>query len=198
MRGELFSGKKCRLTLVRQTPIRSVSRKEYSKMLGWLKAAAARKAVSAMRDDLERFIAILKGCTSDEVATHIVLAQAQRLELSNDGLLPRNSLDIGLYQAGTNIDIDMVSFNLGLYIRRKQAEQSPNEASATFLWLHSVRSIQNPELRLLGRQMWAEISRGYPALPQVLDDMASHGFSFPLDFDRELVFVPRGLEPNIT
>ena len=71
-----------------------------------------------------------------------------------------------------------------------------SDATGCMVWLHSVRALQNPELRGLGRQMWAELLRGFGEVDDIADEMHTLLPDLPRNLEVEACFVPKGLEPK--
>lgn len=71
------------------------------------------------------------------------------------------------------------------------------------VWLGSVRSLYMPELRPVGKAMWAELSRGIPYLDEAWEHFSAMFGDFPESLEDEAMdllenwgsFVPVGLEP---
>lgn len=53
-----------------------------------------------------------------------------------------------------------------LFLRKRavqlQKDQRPQDAAAFMIWLHTARAGLRLELRMQGRDMWKELSRGFP------------------------------------
>jgi hypothetical protein len=59
-----------------------------------------------------------------------------------------------------------------------------------------MRAGATPELRLLGRQMWCELSRGFGHAPAAIEEIiAVSPNPLPPELGREYRFIPPGLEP---
>lgn len=164
-------------------------------MFGWLKAKAQKKIADTMRDDLLRFLESLKGAASQELGMMLVVATTIRLNLLERGVISESALDVGLYSNG--IDDDTAGLRLNKLIRTFQKEGQLSDAAGAMIWLHSVRCIQTPELRNLGRQLWAELERGMPLVEFCADDLELMGARLPGRVRLEAKFIPKGLEPVV-
>jgi hypothetical protein len=162
-------------------------------MLGWLKRRAQNSINDAMKNDLERFIHMLKGASSEELGALLVIANTIRLNLEALGRLPNSALDISSYR-GT-VEDDMIPVVIGKFIKEFQSQGQPTDAAGAMVWFHSVRAIQNPEVRFLGREMWAELSRGFKYVEQKAEELRAAGVRVAIDIEQQAFFVPSGLEP---
>ena len=55
-----------------------------------------------------------------------------------------------------------VAWQLNRTIAKFQKEGAPHMAVGLMVWLHTIRAATTPEIRLMARQMWGELSRGFP------------------------------------
>ena len=46
-------------------------------------------------------------------------------------------------------------------IKQSQKRKYFAAAAAGMIWLHSIRAMEHPELRIYGRQMWVQLERGF-------------------------------------
>jgi len=73
----------------------------------------------------------------------------------------------------------------------------PSDALGVMILLHSVRALNVPEIRGLGREMWKELERGFPYVEDTLEEIRGlTGNPLPPNIDDELKFIPHGLEPR--
>jgi hypothetical protein len=152
--------------------------------------------LASVRDgtaDLERFVVALKGMSDGELGAVVAMAAILRMELRAQGLLPDDALDIAsklpesdqtaVRSAMSGLALDM------------QKRHHPSVGGA-LVWLHTLRALQFPELRLLGRQMWGELERGFPHVFEAfhfIEDTV--GQPPPLGSLQASQFIPVGLEP---
>ena len=61
-------------------------------MFGWLKKKVMESSADAMKNDIVRFIAGLKGADPEEISTMLVVATIQRLNLTEMGIIPPAAL----------------------------------------------------------------------------------------------------------
>ena len=73
----------------------------------------------------------------------------------------------------------------------------PSDALGVMILLHSVRALNVPEIRALGRDMWKQLERGFPHFQDAIFEIRKvSGNNIPQEIDSELRFIPRGLEPR--
>jgi hypothetical protein len=166
-------------------------------LFGWAKRKLEVASASAMKDDIGRFIAGLRGADDYEIGSMIVLANSLRIKLLNMGKIPEAALDFSIPRDDdTQLQCDLCSVTLANAIKQFQKMGQPTDAFSAMVWLHSVRALNIPEIRGLGREMWGQLSRGFPYVDEPLWEMKGLvGDRLPVGLEHELMFVPRGLEP---
>ena len=143
--------------------------------------------------DLERFNVALKGMSDQELGTVVAMAAALRMELREAGLFPDEALGVGFPLPEDKQDF--IRRNIGGLVLDWQKKNHPNTAAA-MVWAHTLRAYHFPEVRLLGRQMWGELERGFPHALAAFSFMESiAGQSPPLGSLLASQFIPIGLEP---
>jgi hypothetical protein len=160
-------------------------------MLGWLK----RKFDGT--PDLERFITSLRGMSAPELGALVAVATVVRINMRNAGHLPDGALAVaGGLPPEKQLAAQLKMTNL---VRQFQQLGQPSDAAGAMVWTHSMRAGATPELRLLGRQMWGELSRGFAHAAQAIEDIvALSPNSLPPELTREYRFIPPGLEPAVS
>jgi hypothetical protein len=169
------------------------------RMFGWIKKRIEDASTDAMKNDIERFIASLKGAGDEEIATMLIVANVLRINLTKMGKIPAAALDLSIPRLGDiEIKCDMCPITLSSAIKQFQKIGQPTDALGCMIWLHSVRALNVPEIRVLGRDMWRQLSRGFVHLDDAIEDMSALiGTSLPKNIKDEVRFVPRGLEPQL-
>lgn len=122
-------------------------------MLGWLKRKVQIASINAMGADIDRFLLGLRGASAEEIGG--ILACTYHWM----GFLER--------KFGWNLDHpDLVmmqdigaSMMVGKCARHIQAKE-PALATGLLVWLHTLRASSTPELRLRGRELWSQLTRG--------------------------------------
>lgn len=166
-------------------------------MFNWLKKRVVEASNDSMKNDIVRFISGLKGAGSEEVSTMIVVANVLRLNLIEMGKIPPAALDFSILRdRDLDFKCDMCPMTLTSAIKKFQSMNQPTDAFGVMIWLHSVWALNVPELRIYGREMWQELSRGFPLADEALEQVrALTNNALPTNIANELRFVPRGLEP---
>jgi hypothetical protein len=159
----------------------------------WLKRRVEIASVRSATQDLERFVASLRGMSDLELATLVVIATAVRMSLRMNGQAPDEAYGLTNFPPREQATVQLTVSTL---VRKFQTTERPAYASGAMVWLHTLRAGSMPELSLLCRQMWGELSRGFPHVAEAIEDMvASTGNALPPEVAQESLFVPPGLEP---
>jgi hypothetical protein len=133
---------------------------------GWLRRKTEPATIKGAREELERFVESLRAMSDEEIGAVVGMAALVRTALRQSGLLPGESITVtpDSKQATTQLAV------LEL-IQSHQTEQRHAEAVGAMVWLHSLRALSIPEVRLLGRQMWGQLERGQPHALAALQNM---------------------------
>lgn len=90
---------------------------------------------------------------------------------------------------------------LGSGIKEKQKAEEYLFAAGLMVWLHTIRSVGHPSLRVLGRSLWEQLARGMPYVPELMSEgmivrlLEDLYPSMALDIDGYEQF-PEGLTPS--
>jgi len=144
--------------------------------------------------DLERFVTLLRGMSAPDLGTLVAVATVVRLNMRDAGHLPDAALDIA---GGLPPEKQLAAqLKLSNLVRQFQKLGQPSDAAGAMVWSHSMRAGATPELRLLGRQMWGELSRGFGHASEAIEDIVAVSPNrLPPELSREYRFIPPGLEP---
>jgi hypothetical protein len=156
-------------------------------MLTWLRRKAQLVIVKSGREDLERFVESLRGQSAQKIGTLLVVAASVRIALRQSGVLPDELVRVTAdpQQAAAQLAVAQL-------VRRYQSKDRFEEAAGAMVWLHTMRALSTPELRLLGRQMWRELARGHNHISASLEGMGLMPFSA---VGVEAVRIPDDLDP---
>ena len=159
-----------------------------------LKAFMRDQALNAGRKDLDRFNDGLRAMSDQDVGVIVAVATVIRVNMEIQGYLPeglfnKNNLpstdNLGRYQ----LDINKVA-------RQFTKMRQPTDSVGAVVLSYSLRSLNVPELRELGRDMWSELVRGFPHVEKALKDGETEkGEKFPESVWQEWDKIPLGLEP---
>ena len=163
-------------------------------MFGWVKKKVLQAGTDAAKNEIVRFIAGLKGASDQELGMMIAIATIIRVNFTKMGRIPPEALDFGIRRDNnTDYKCEVCAVYLVNAIKQFQSIGQQSDAAGTMIWLHSVRSLNDPEIRLLGREMWKELDRGFPYAFEALEYVREMtGKPLP-DIEDELRFTPRGL-----
>ncbi|NOE35597.1 hypothetical protein GS627_17795 [Ruegeria sp. HKCCD7318] len=166
-------------------------------MFGWLKKRVLNASADAMKNDIERFTAGLEGADAEEISTMLVIENILRLRMLDSGVIPAAALDLSIPRdEDVMYQCDMCSLKLVNGVKKFQKIGQPSDAAGAMIWLHSVRALNVPEIRVCGRKMWGQLVRGFPYVDNTLGTMrAVMGTRLHENIDEELRFIPIGLEP---
>ncbi|MER9875313.1 hypothetical protein [Mesorhizobium sp. M0195] len=155
--------------------------------MGWLGNKVLGWSTNVQKRELEEFVGRLRAMDGSEVGMIVACATNHRnLVAQTRGW---NLLEPALCE----MQEPALALKIGQLIRDLQAKNRPELAVGFFVWLHSVRSAKNPDLRQLGRDMWKELGRGFEHVDDAAEGFeALTGFEFKIDGYNE---YPAGLTP---
>ncbi|MCE3045466.1 hypothetical protein [Legionella sp. 16cNR16C] len=123
-------------------------------MFGSIKVFLRNKIIKSQEQALKQYIQSLQGLDEAELAHLVVMATIIRnVSFQNTGidyLDPINELEKNPY----------VVLEIGNQIKEFQRGNKYDRAGYLTVWLYTFRSISEPELRIYGKQLWKELSRG--------------------------------------
>jgi len=122
--------------------------------MGWLTERIVKWTSDKQRAELEEFVALLRVMDGPEIGRAIALATHFRHFLEADGHHPMDPIGYAATRPEFAVSLSRTANDLE---RRKKPE-----ATAFTIWMHTMRAGARPELRDLGRDMWRELSRGFP------------------------------------
>jgi len=138
---------------------------------------------------------MLRGISDSEMGMLIAGATILRTRLTKEGVLLAESLDLSIPRLDGQYDY--VPLELSKLIKIFQKDNRPTDAAFTMVWLHSTRALNALEIRVFGREMWAELTRGFPYISlgfQQISELLGTDMRRKQFLDAE--FIPIGLEPN--
>lgn len=164
-------------------------------MIGrWIKKKIYDAGYKTGLEEIERFTLSIRGQTGEEIGMLLAIANLIRIELMNDDRLSMQVLNFESSES-EHANAQMFVSNM---VRVFQKENQKSDAAGTMVWLHSLRAQSYPELRIKGREMWAELSRGFEHVYDALNDIeAMTQKALPELSNEEIYFIPVGLEPRV-
>lgn len=165
--------------------------------MSWLKRKTYNWALKVNTEEMNRFILSLRGMDDHDISMLMASALTIRIDVRRSGEKFDDALDLGSGMSPIDRDANLIQMNR--YIKAFQKEGQPESAAGVMVWLFSLRSIVYPEIRILGREMWGQLSRGF-------DDVV--GCFFTINYfkarkytESEVIYelmhaIPPGLEPS--
>ena len=163
-------------------------------MFRWLKRRVQLTSLKSAREDMERCVMFLQGLSGEEAASILVGASAARLWLENraDSGSEIEAVITKAIQDGYLADeTEMAPLYLNRLIKAMQSEDALQMAGGLMPWIHVLRCYSMPELRVIGQELWAEMTRGYPYLAE---GASSIGYSLPPELEEACLWVPHGMK----
>ena len=162
-------------------------------MLNWLKRRTQLAGLRAATEDIERYLAYLRGGSPSELGMLVAIATILRMNLRREGSLPDALFDFGP-DAPDDIQIAAL-LGMPKLIRVFQKEGQLSDASRLMLWFHTARAlVLYPELRNHARAMWREVIRGFDCAEEALNDIGNvTGEPVPREAYEMFSFVPPAL-----
>ena len=152
------------------------------------------RAMSSSRKAVQDYINGLRQMTDQDLGVILVVSTVIRINMENEGYLPK-----GLYSdqtLPTATELGRYQMDLNKLVRDFNKMRQHTDAVGTLLISYSLRCLNVPEVRDLGRDMWAEMQRGLAfgedALKQGEEEK---GEAFPKRAWQEWRQIPVGLEP---
>ena len=161
----------------------------------WLRAAVGTRALEKSAQEVTKFVEGMEAMTARDVGVVVAVATVVRVNMENHGVLPQGLLwegelpsaeELGEYQLRLNkLARDFARKGLGV------------DSAATMVWSYSLRSLNVPDLRPLGRRLWAALKRGFPHAEVALKQGETEkGEPFDERVWEEWRNIPVGLEPE--
>lgn len=143
--------------------------------------------------EIDTFIQSLRGLSDEEISLLLAESYIARATCIHIGILPSEAFTND--DIGDGKELSKISYVLSKVIRDQQKQGKLNTAAALMIWLHSARSMLTPEIRIKGREMWGELSRGLYGVRSVLRHKENEGFLIPDKVHEDGTFIPEALEP---
>lgn len=137
--------------------------------------------------EIQFFLNGLRAADADEIGLIVASSADWRHKLIETGFDP-------LLPAVCLAKDSTITFQISRTIELLQKAGQQHYCAGLMVWAHTLRAMTRPELRLYGRQMWAELARGFPYAPaSAFNAKMLFGMEFRLSgYDR----FPDGLTPE--
>jgi len=157
----------------------------------WLKGRTERSASAGSRRDLERFVESLRRQTAEELGTLVATAALIRTRMRSEGHFADDMLRVA-----SSPEQALLTQRLGHMVTTYKNAKQPAEMAGTLVWLHTLRALAAPQLRILGRQLWEQLERGQPYAQRALRGIeVLSGKPLPLGAQSACDFIPDDLDP---
>lgn len=155
-------------------------------MFGSIKSFCRNKIITSQEKSLKQYIQSIQGMDDEEIAHLVLMATIIRnLGLKNSGinyLNPIMELEKNPY----------IILNIVTTIKQYQKTKQYAAAGYFTVWLHTFRSISEPELRIYGKKLWQELNRGI----MFIEANTNHMDNYSSDLDNTTGYhqIPIGLK----
>jgi hypothetical protein len=157
-------------------------------VFNWLKRKTQLAVIKSADEDIDRFIASLRGADPSELNMIVALATHWRNAFALDG-----------FELLDPVNAERKNPAIGMLINKtiKQVQKdNPTFAVGLMVWLHTLRAANIPEIRHKGRMMWSELQNGFDGALEAGDVLRElMGVSLRL---ADPARIPIGLEPSET
>ena len=155
-------------------------------MLGWLKRKAYEIGVASAEKEIVSYIGTLKGMDDDDMGVILAGAQVHRIKMEDGGYIPISIFN----SAGYSWELSLEQAKLQQKISLLRSSGNIEAFNHSVCWLHSLRAINMPQIRYLGKEMWVHLLRGSDSAQDALQFLESRWGAVPERARRELWFVP--------
>lgn len=161
---------------------------------GWLLERMRGRALAAGAREVAQFVEGLAAIGDADMGVLLAVAAVIRVNMETHGVLPE-----GVFTEGPLPDAEALgTYQLSINRLARQFRRMGNatDSAAAMVWSYSLRCLNVPELRPLGRRLWGELARGVPhAKAALAQGEREKGEALPPRVWREWRLVPVGLEP---
>ena len=145
-------------------------------------------------EEILRFTEGLGSMTDEDMGIILAVATVVRVNLEDQNHLPTGIYDNAQLPPASVLMGKMV--DLAKVARHFDRLGQTTDAVAAVAVLNTLRCLNAPELRHLGRGIWAEMARGTPYVKKALaEGERNKGEPFPKRVWKEFAKVPKGFEP---
>lgn len=161
-------------------------------IVNWMRKKVQKMVLKSAQQEITRFVSSLRVIDDKEVGMLVGIATIIRMNLDEHGYVSGHVFNI---ESSMEAQAQAEEFLLDL-IKRFQKRGQRTDAAGAMVWLHTLRAFTSPETITMGREMWKELSRGFPHVKDSLERIKGlKGNSIPTEAYRECLFIPPGLEP---
>ncbi len=160
----------------------------------WLKTHLGERALEAGRRELGRFVTGLRAMSDEDLGALVAIATVLRVNFESHDVIPE---DVFTADEMPSVErLGAYQMRINKLVRQFDRMRQPDDAAGAIVWSYSLRALNVPGLRDLGRDMWGELRRGFPQVEAALDRAEEkRDEPFPARVRQEWRMIPTGLEP---
>ncbi|MFQ5764908.1 MAG: hypothetical protein ACE5GT_08270 [Rhodospirillales bacterium] len=144
----------------------------------WLFGKIRTQALSAGTKETETFVTGLKAMGDRELGALVAVATVIRVNMDTHGVIAEDVFGDGPLPSAEILGRTQMHINK--VARQFTKLGLPSDAAGAMVWSYTLRCLNVPELMPLGREMWAELRRGFPHVEEALKaGEAEKGEPFP-------------------
>jgi hypothetical protein len=150
----------------------------------WIGTKLTKSALAETDEWIEK----LKYLDTSEIATIVLVANHQRIQLSQMWGIDLSVPHMALVQR-PNLRIELHQLIVSL-----QHQNQAFMASGVMVWLHTTRAASDPTFRRSGRELWRQLERGFPYVHEAALSLTRIGL--PLLDTSGASTIPYGMTPD--
>ena len=161
----------------------------------WLFGKVKERALVIGGREVEKFVAGLQAMEDKDIGTVLAIATVIRINFETYTIIPR---DLFFENALPSVEVmGLCQIKINKMARKFTRMGRPVDSMGAMVWSYSLRCLNVPGLRPLGRRMWSELIRGFPYVEEALEVGADEkNEPFPKRVWEEWKAIPVGLEPE--
>lgn len=121
--------------------------------MGLFTRAIASASLKQQQKELRSYVTRLSNMDSDEIGGVLAIATHWRHTLGGEGI------DV-MHPAATVLSDPAIGIRINRIIKSLQKARRFPDAAGMMIWIHTIRTAYQPDLRPLARAMWGELRRG--------------------------------------
>ncbi|WP_316976036.1 hypothetical protein [Shumkonia mesophila] len=160
----------------------------------WLAGHLEERALKGSAKEVRRFVGGLQGTGDRDLGVIVGCAAVVRVNMEIHGVLPAGLFQRRALEPSEELGVMQLRINRAARQLAKIRQQA--DATGAMVWSYSLRCLNLPELRPLGREMWGELKRGFEHAEEALrEGETRNGRPFDRRVWAEWRLIPPGLDP---
>jgi hypothetical protein len=132
----------------------------------WLLGKIRAQAVDSGVKEMQGFVAGLKAMDDRDIGTIIAVATVIRINLETNDVIAADTFGDATLPSTETLGLYQMEINK---LARQFARMGlATDSTAAMIWSYTLRCLNVPELRPLGRAMWDELERGFSHVEKAL------------------------------